>query len=47
MADTERHQLWSSFLETWPPERIRAMTLEEYTNGEGTAQMAIEGIVAT
>ena len=32
MADPRRSDLWSSFLETWPPERIREMDLEEYTN---------------
>ena len=26
------HQLWDEFLSTWPVQRIREMTLEEYTN---------------
>ncbi len=25
-------QVWSSFLEAWPPARVREMTLDEYTN---------------
>ncbi|MCY4559739.1 MAG: AAA family ATPase [Chloroflexi bacterium] len=25
-------QLWSEFLEAWPPDRVRGMSLEEYTN---------------
>ena len=28
----ERNTLWSDFLHAWPPERIRQMRLEEYTN---------------
>src|SRR5262245_11754624 len=32
MSEPERRQLRSSFLEAWPPERVREMTLEEYTN---------------
>ena len=27
-----QNQLWSEFLEDWPIERIREMTLDEYTN---------------
>lgn len=30
--DNERRALWSEFLTAWPPERVRQMTLEEYTN---------------
>lgn len=26
------HQLWAEFLKRWPIERLREMTLEEYTN---------------
>ena len=25
-------QLWSDFLEAWPPDRVRGMSLEDYTN---------------
>ena len=25
-------QLWSEFLDVWPPDRVRSMSLEEYTN---------------
>ena len=25
-------QLWSDFLEVWPPDRVRSMSLEQYTN---------------
>ncbi len=33
MQDTnELHKLWAEFLEQWPIERLRDMTLEEYTN---------------
>jgi len=28
----ELHKLWAEFLERWPIERLREMTLEEYTN---------------
>ena len=34
MTEPDRQQLWSEFLAAWPPERIRKMTLEEYTNGD-------------
>ena len=27
-----QHEQWSEFLSAWPPERVRQMTLEEYTN---------------
>ena len=27
------HKLWDEFLKTWPVERVRRMTIEEYTNG--------------
>lgn len=30
--DNARRALWSEFLTAWPPERVRQMTLEEYTN---------------
>lgn len=30
----QRHALWREFRERWPIERVRAMTLEEYTNLE-------------
>lgn len=30
--DTEITQLWDDFLAAWPAERVRGMTLEEYTN---------------
>ena len=32
MSDNPRTDLWSDFLEAWPSERVRQMTLEEYTN---------------
>ena len=32
MTDSDRLQLWSDFLQEWPPERVREMTLPEYTN---------------
>jgi len=32
VTEPDRHQLWSDFLAVWPPERVRQMTLEEYTN---------------
>src|SRR5262245_25323906 len=32
MTDPNHLQLWSDFLQAWPPERVRAMTLAEYTN---------------
>lgn len=32
MTEPNLHQLWSEFLAAWPPERVRQMTLEEYTN---------------
>ena len=32
MTDPDRNQLWTDFLAAWPPERVRQMTLEEYTN---------------
>jgi 5-methylcytosine-specific restriction enzyme B len=32
MTDPDRLQLWSDFLQAWPPERVREMTLAEYTN---------------
>lgn len=28
----ERYALWDAFLEEWPPERVRSMSLDEYTN---------------
>ena len=28
----QRHALWDDFLAAWPRERLRAMTLKEYTN---------------
>lgn len=34
MLDPEPNKLWSDFLLAWPPERIRNMTLQEYTNLE-------------
>jgi 5-methylcytosine-specific restriction endonuclease McrBC GTP-binding regulatory subunit McrB len=32
MTEPDRDELWSEFLAAWPPERVRQMTLEEYTN---------------
>jgi hypothetical protein len=32
LIKVDRQQLWSEFLSVWPPERVRSMTLEEYTN---------------
>ena len=32
MTDADLNQLWSDFLAAWPPERVREMALEEYTN---------------
>lgn len=32
MTNAERLQLWDEFLEAWPLERVRNMSLEEYTN---------------
>ena len=29
---SSRSRLWSDFLAAWPPERVRQMTLEDYTN---------------
>jgi len=34
MAEVDRHQLWTEFLDAWPPNRVRQMTLEEYTNAD-------------
>ena len=34
MSDPDRLRLWSDFLEAWPLERVREMTLEEYTNAD-------------
>ncbi len=31
-TNADLYQLWTDFLETWPPERVRRMALEEYTN---------------
>jgi 5-methylcytosine-specific restriction protein B len=31
-VDGDRHAHWARFLEAWPVERLRRMTLEEYTN---------------
>ncbi len=28
----EMMALWSEFLEAWPPDRVRSMSLEQYTN---------------
>ena len=28
----KKEEIWSEFLEVWPPDRIRSMSLEEYTN---------------
>src|SRR5450759_1802090 len=32
MTELTPTELWSEFLAAWPPERVRQMTLEEYTN---------------
>jgi 5-methylcytosine-specific restriction protein B len=32
MAPTDKNTLWTEFLEAWPPERVRNITVEEYTN---------------
>jgi 5-methylcytosine-specific restriction endonuclease McrBC GTP-binding regulatory subunit McrB len=32
MMDLEKTQLWDDFLAAWPPERVREMSVEEYTN---------------
>ncbi len=32
MTEPDCNQLWSDFLAAWPSERVRQMTLEEYTN---------------
>ena len=32
MTASARDDLWFDFLGAWPPERVRQMTLEEYTN---------------
>ncbi len=32
MTEVERNAFWSDFLAAWPAERVRRMTLEEYTN---------------
>jgi hypothetical protein len=32
MSQDNLHQLWSDFLSAWPPEQVRQMKLEEYTN---------------
>lgn len=31
MNSNELYQLWDEFLESWPVQRVEAMTLEEYT----------------
>lgn len=31
-SQADCHKLWADFLEAWPPERVRQMTLKEYTN---------------
>lgn len=32
MTEVDRQRLWSDFLAAWPPDRVRQMTLDEYTN---------------
>lgn len=32
MSDTDFDEIWSSFLDAWPPDRVRGMSLAEYTN---------------
>jgi len=32
MTEPDLNKLWSDFLVAWPPERVRQMTLEEFTN---------------
>ena len=32
MTQPSTNELWSQFLTAWPSERVRQMTLEEYTN---------------
>lgn len=32
MNNAEFQKLWSAFLQTWPPSRVRQMTLEAYAN---------------
>jgi 5-methylcytosine-specific restriction endonuclease McrBC GTP-binding regulatory subunit McrB len=32
MMDAEKTKLWDDFLAAWPAERVRSMSLEEYTN---------------
>ena len=32
LKNNDMHELWDEFLERWPLERLREMTLEEYTN---------------
>jgi len=32
MRDVDREKLWADFLEAWPADRVRQMTVEEYTN---------------
>ena len=32
MSGSDRNELWLEFLAAWPSERVRQMTLEEYTN---------------
>ena len=34
MSTEKKSELWSEFLDSWPPERVRQMTLEEYTNSD-------------
>ncbi len=34
MTESSRQQLWTDFLAAWPPQRVRKMTLEEYTNSD-------------
>lgn len=31
MTDTKRQKVWDEFLKLWPPERVKRMTLPEYT----------------
>lgn len=32
MSTSDHQKLWDEFLAVWPPERVRQMALEEYTN---------------
>ena len=36
MSEVNQNALWDEFLRAWPAERVRAMTLDEYTNAKAS-----------